>query len=494
MSKLPQGIGILLATGILVTGWILWPDAGPNPRTQSTAVSLADGVPSTSSFADFAQPLWPAATADNGGSDYRDGFSSSAVDVRTIDEPRAIPSQEECSDGERCRDRVDLCVAPFARMDDSLSEAVDVPQLRPILAPAKMPPAEMDDRFTGRSSPVARSNELRIASRGSNQPFSESYSEPAPAAPVDANGESGPPNVIDQRMMNHVSQQADLRIREGYNLAERGALYAARDEFIGALRVIAQALDLSQATRSHSRALASGIRCLEESDDFIPSGTQMEADLDIAMIVSAHQTPILKNAKLDEMSALGALQSYYTFAQDRLASAVAGQPSGSAALCALGKLSIAMSNETNSHIVAGPSKAVVYHQAALIAHGKNAEASNELGVLLAKVGMYQAARDVLLESVSITSQAANWHNLAVVQHHLGKHDLASLAEAEARKAQAAVTARSQTTGTHTIGNYQIRMVPPAVFARTSRPTVAANQAVPGSAGTAGPPNSRGGRR
>jgi Flp pilus assembly protein TadD len=152
----------------------------------------------------------------------------------------------------------------------------------------------------------------------------------------------------------------------------------------------------------------------------------------------------------------------------------------------LGKLSVAMANEANSRSIAGPSKAVVFHQAALLAHAQNAEASNELGVLLARVGMYQAARDVLLESVSIFPQAANWHNLAVVQHHLGRDELASLAAAEAQKAQAVVNSRAQGTGTRTVGNYHVRVVSPAEFARTPQPAVATN--------ASGPPDNRSGRR
>ena len=65
-------------------------------------------------------------------------------------------------------------------------------------------------------------------------------------------------------------------VQRGYNLAQRGAFYAARTEFIQVLRRVAQAKDATSGTDEHSRELAAGLRAMDEADDFVPAGAQLE--------------------------------------------------------------------------------------------------------------------------------------------------------------------------------------------------------------------------
>src|SRR5438067_1671050 len=51
-------------------------------------------------------------------------------------------------------------------------------------------------------------------------------------------------------------------------LAQRGMLYSARTELTQALQLVAQALDVQQATGSHAAALAAGLTALDEARDF----------------------------------------------------------------------------------------------------------------------------------------------------------------------------------------------------------------------------------
>ena len=91
-----------------------------------------------------------------------------------------------------------------------------------------------------------------------------------------------------------VARQADEQIRHGFELAGRGADFAARAEFIAALRLIAQGLDTEERTPIDGKALAAGSTAMKEADDFLPSGTRLEADLDLPGIVANHITPRLK--------------------------------------------------------------------------------------------------------------------------------------------------------------------------------------------------------
>ena len=54
--------------------------------------------------------------------------------------------------------------------------------------------------------------------------------------------------------------------RKGMSLTVRGAFYSARAEFIQALRLVAQGLDAETGGTDRSRALANGLRALEEAE------------------------------------------------------------------------------------------------------------------------------------------------------------------------------------------------------------------------------------
>ena len=88
-----------------------------------------------------------------------------------------------------------------------------------------------------------------------------------------------------------------------------------------ALRLVAQALDAESQTGTHSRALAAGWTAVKEADDFMPTGSRMEADLDLSSIIAGHRTPVLKAAPRESLAPLTALECYFTFAQEQLAAA-----------------------------------------------------------------------------------------------------------------------------------------------------------------------------
>ena len=62
------------------------------------------------------------------------------------------------------------------------------------------------------------------------------------------------PNYDRSDPLEQVARQADEQTRHGYELATRGACFAARSEFIGALRLVAEGLDTQQKTDMHGRA------------------------------------------------------------------------------------------------------------------------------------------------------------------------------------------------------------------------------------------------
>jgi tetratricopeptide (TPR) repeat protein len=264
-----------------------------------------------------------------------------------------------------------------------------------------------------------------------------------------------------------VARQAERQVRRGFSLAARGALYSARAQFIQALRTIAQALDVRSGERRHSEALSAGLSALDEAEDFVPRGSRVEADLDIATLVRGHSTPILKEASADELVAVTAQQRYYTYAQEQLAVAAGGEEAGSMALFGLGKTYGTLAQQRSPQVVAPESKAMVYHQAAVTTAPGNYLAANELAVLAAQYGRYETARTLLQHSVALAPQADIWRNLAVVHRRLGETQLAELAEKQA--AAAAERDAAGKTPPELALPAEVQWLEPKDFATTSKP-------------------------
>ena len=274
------------------------------------------------------------------------------------------------------------------------------------------------------------------------------------------------PTAASQRSaaLEQSAREADGHTRRGFELADRGAFYSAREEFVVALRILSQALDTEYHTRKHAQALADGLRALEEADDFLPKGSRLEADLRLKNIIAGHQTPVLKPADLDRLTPMTAMREYLTFAQTRLAEAVGSEFAGSMALYAMGKLHRIMGRELPGSVVAADSKALAVLQSALLARPNNAIAANELGTLLATAGRLEDARRALEHSVRSWPTATAWRNLAVVYERLGDPRAASRSAAEAQTLAAADPGEMQVRTPS--GTVQIEWVDPQDFQKT----------------------------
>jgi tetratricopeptide (TPR) repeat protein len=250
-----------------------------------------------------------------------------------------------------------------------------------------------------------------------------------------------PPAAARSEQMENLAVQADRRTEHAFELAGRGAYFAARAECISALRLIAQGLDAEEQTTVHGRALSAGLAAIKESQDFVPRGSKLEADLDLTAVVGSHRTPVLKNVPAAQLRSLSAMKCYLVFAQEQLAVAAGHEVAGSMALRALGKIHAALAQDGAGDVVAAEPKAVVFFQAALIVYPYNYMASNDVGVLLARYGDYANARRALEHSVSIYQGAANLGNLAAVYQQLGRPDWAGIARQQAQAAGRAEAAR-----------------------------------------------------
>jgi tetratricopeptide (TPR) repeat protein len=230
--------------------------------------------------------------------------------------------------------------------------------------------------------------------------------------------------------MAAVAVQADGRIRHGVRLAERGAFYSARAEFVAALQLIAQASDAQQDTRLYTSSLVSGLTAIREASVFVRSNSANGA-IDLKRIIAGHKTPVLKHATENELTATLAAQKYYTYAQEQLAVSASQEMTASMALFGLGKAAISGISNQPLRKLEYTAQAMALYQAALMAAPRNFRAANELGVLLAESGNLPRSRDVLIHSVTLSPQAATWLNLQVVHARMGEYELAERARQQA---------------------------------------------------------------
>ncbi|WP_297032435.1 polysaccharide biosynthesis/export family protein [Thermogutta sp.] len=216
-----------------------------------------------------------------------------------------------------------------------------------------------------------------------------------------------------------VAQQADSLTEKGYDLAGRGAYFAARAQFRAALVVIAQGLDAEEATSRHVSALSRAWTALSEAEDFLgpPHGLIDQAAL--SEIIARHETPILKDQTFVQLTALDAFRNYLAYAQDLFAQAQGHEVAGSMALRGLGKLYMAMAEVPHPGIREPLAQAVVFFQAAILVCPENYMAANDLGVLFARGNRWAEAYQVLMYAARIRADDTVLLNLAKVRQKLG---------------------------------------------------------------------------
>jgi polysaccharide export outer membrane protein len=342
--------------------------------------------------------------------------------------------------------------------------------------------------------PLARSDSAQPESQASPNaasPPTENLQSPAPEtaslpeqppAPPEADAsparpESAPEKSVQlrrvpagrrqrSRAVELAAREADLHTQRAFDLASRGARFAARAEFIQALRLVSQTLDTENQVADHSRALAAGLLAMREAQDFLPAGSRLEADLDMPGLVAGHRTPVLKDAPSGAVTPQTALGAYFTYAQQQLATAVGVEIAGSMAFHGLGKLHAATASRTDDAVRASQPKSMAFFQAALLVYPQNYMASNDLGVLLARANRYEDSRAALEHSVGIQPTFAGWHNLAMVYQRLGDRSLAQHAARIAESTRQLEASRTRQRGTPGRG---VQWVDSGRFADSYRP-------------------------
>ncbi len=257
-------------------------------------------------------------------------------------------------------------------------------------------------------------------------------------------------------MAEMVSQRTVYAI----GLAGKGALFAAEEEFLRVLWMLAQAQDEVTGTDEHAASLHAALVALDEAEDFTAAMGPSRTSVDVRQLANAHETPVMKQLK-SQTSPLDALRDYYSFAQRSLLVAFEGAPVASKVLYGLARVQLAQMQNDRSLSVMATAKAIACYQVALDLNPSSYEVANELGVLLARYGRLEQARQALLQGISATESPESWLNLSKVHERLGDHEAARQA-----KARSVALEQKRTTNTEFIpaDSPQVRWVPPEAFA------------------------------
>ncbi len=227
-----------------------------------------------------------------------------------------------------------------------------------------------------------------------------------------------------------VAQKAVHNIEYGKSLSRRGAAFAARQEFYSSLRILSQAHDTQAGGTAYTRALRDAIVALKEAEDFIVSDTETQIGLNVAAVVDGHTTRLISGTEAANMTAIGAMQRYFAFANTQLQIASGQNAVAAEAFYCLGKLHTTQAKFGANASKLDIAKAIVFHQAAIASDKTNFRSANELGVLLANSGRLQESQAMLKKSLQIQQLPQAWKNLAVVHQRSGEGHLAELAHKE----------------------------------------------------------------
>lgn len=255
-------------------------------------------------------------------------------------------------------------------------------------------------------------------------------------------------------MMQAAAQRAIQMANQASVMAQRGMLFSAKAELVKALTLISQTLDVQEGSTTHATALAAGLAALNEAKDF--AGVDGRETVSIASIAAAHRTT-LSTSLPPGTNPLVAQQEYFAYAQTELTFAAGGVPAASEILYRLGRLQTGLAAHDNSPTALHAPQSIVFHQAALATDGNNWLAANELGVLYARYGQLQEARQLLVRSITLHPHREGWQNLAAIHRRLGETDLAQRADAERQSLE-------QQGATANDPNAMVRFVDPKTFA------------------------------
>lgn len=432
----------------------------PAPETESDVLGAIrtdqwqderdDLGPADSMTSVVVNNLPPAVVESDGlleGNRFADGVAESVGAIRTTG-PVSVVRLEDINDGiVDDTNEVNAGSATISRfeMPEPVAAAAEVD----VVAPSSMAHAvpavvETENGFNQDNSAKI---EMAAASRPPTPIFDTHIAQDAPAGrsawevdirnvEVDTRNEStslpAPVHATaDDKLL------ANKAVQMGFELVQRRANYSARARFVEALRIVSRSLDEQSFSTKHSASLQRALTAYKEAEDFFPSATRPDENVNLHVIVGGHDTPIMNDANAADLSPRRCVREYLAFAEQEFVRALGNEQFASQALYGLGRLESAIETTTTGSSDVRATRSLTLHQSALRISQDNYAAANELGVLLARYGQFENAVAALQHCVKISPQATAWKNLSQVYRRMGRDDDAQIAAMNAQKTLAA---------------------------------------------------------
>ncbi len=219
-----------------------------------------------------------------------------------------------------------------------------------------------------------------------------------------------------------VGQKLSQHITRCESLIYRGAFYSAREEAQQATLHLLRMLDLNSNQYTCEPAWNAAQRALAESEDFSMTQRLTTDDGLLRRLIQSHETPILKDRDVTQVSPLTAAQHYRLYAQKKMSEAAQGHPWAGEVFYTIGRVFQAEADSTTDNDNSAEAlrwKAVTYYQAAYAVTPENALAANQLGYLLLQMDRPLDARDALIHSLRAGHSVAALENLIEASRRLG---------------------------------------------------------------------------
>jgi tetratricopeptide (TPR) repeat protein len=240
-----------------------------------------------------------------------------------------------------------------------------------------------------------------------------------PDAPIRANSLQGDVPEITNSQAIFLRESARASLHNAQQRLRRRATHSARMYAREALRSIVAMQDAEQGGNAHLKQLDAALSAIRESRDF---GIRFGAIDGKAMtrMVAAHETTVLKDRDLEDLTTIEASQAYLLFAQENLVQAAGHAQEASDALVILGNVERGTASQNNAYASA---VAVMMQQTAVEISPNSMIAHRELGTTLSQQGLSDQAAASLKQSLSIRPTRSGYVQLLEVSRRCGDIDM-----------------------------------------------------------------------
>lgn len=274
------------------------------------------------------------------------------------------------------------------------------PEVR-LVVPARPEDAAMAEQMLQRRE---------LAAKISNEIVGESKTNGG--APTNAI-EPGPGwQAVGDELKQHVQKCEELLARRAY----LSAMHEANEAIVRLVRV----LDLKQNRFASEPTWAQAQQALREAQEFT-SVNRIATDSELfARLIQSHETPILKDTNVTDLTPLAAAQHYRAYAEQCLVNASQGHPWFAELYYCLGRSLQAQAESNPSKADGLMHQSLTYFRAAHAIDPSNVTNANQLGYVLLKLDRPSEAINQLQQVVqSPNCPLESWQNLVQASSRLG---------------------------------------------------------------------------